>query len=498
MKPLRFLLGTFILLANLPIAAQVLTLSNSVVLTNSTRLTVKGDILLTQDGCFFNYDTIDCSGDWINNNFFVQGFYFSTAGNTVILNGINQTISGSLSTSFHYLTFFNGIKTLDVLTEANFLDLNDAVLDLNSNVLKISYPLSSAIANTSGYILSESIDFSSQVWLYNPYSGIGYTIPFGNALGLAAPFKAIPSGASTFGSVSVSTYGTAANNTPYPTAPVPVTHVRNAMGVDNSANTVDRFWYVKLTSIPPVEITYGYPSAENAANGNTNMRAQKWNAATQGWDAALPGQTNPTAQSVTVPSVSIGNHIWALAQQSSPLPVELLGFTAVAIDNKKVQCNWSTASEINNDYFTVLRSNNGIDFEPLDKVTGNGTTNVQHSYTFTDNKPLQGISYYQLKQTDFNGDYSMSQTVMVSLNNEDQFTIYPNPGSGIFYLQYDATKYLNKKYVITDAASRVLLEGYITNTSGLQEIQLNVPRGIYFLKITDNNSVQPVKLAVSR
>src|SRR6185436_3520230 len=195
----------------------------------------------------------------------------------------------------------------------------------------------------SGYILSEATNNSSKVkWTINAVAGT-HTIPFGNAAGVQIPFSfSLTSG--NAGNLTVSTYPTSVNNIPYPTTPVLVTHVRNNSGADNSANTVDRFWEVDVTGTPVSSLTFTYAPTENAANGNVNLRGQHWNSAPLGWDLPLPGQINPTSQSVFVPNVNYYG-VWALALQTSPLPIELLEFTAAPVDNKEVLCSWTTATE---------------------------------------------------------------------------------------------------------------------------------------------------------
>ncbi|MBK9047972.1 MAG: hypothetical protein IPL74_15250 [Bacteroidetes bacterium] len=105
--------------------------------------------------------------------------------------------------------------------------------------------------------------------------------------------------------------------------------------------------------------------------------------------------------------------------QVSPLPIELLSFNAKPVDNKDVRCDWVTASEIDNDYFTIERSKNGIDFETAGITDGAGNSNYQLSYAFTDTEPYRGLSYYRLKQTDFDGRSSYSEIVAVMLTDKN-------------------------------------------------------------------------------
>lgn len=86
------------------------------------------------------------------------------------------------------------------------------------------------------------------------------------------------------------------------------------------------------------------------------------------------------------------------------LPVELLSFNTF-VNREGVELRWATATEINNDCFTIERSNDLRMWEVLGFVGGSGTTSRPNSYSFTDTQPLAGIGYYRMKQTDFDGQY---------------------------------------------------------------------------------------------
>ncbi len=113
------------------------------------------------------------------------------------------------------------------------------------------------------------------------------------------------------------------------------------------------------------------------------------------------------------------------------LPVELLNFTVKPTRNKTVDLNWKTASEKDNDYFTVERSKDGLSWEALEIIKGAGNTSVLSNYSTTDRYPYSGTSYYRLKQTDFNGEYSYSGTRSILFEQSmDNLSIYPNPTNG--------------------------------------------------------------------
>jgi hypothetical protein len=94
------------------------------------------------------------------------------------------------------------------------------------------------------------------------------------------------------------------------------------------------------------------------------------------------------------------------------LPVELLSFSG-KVDNGAVVLKWATASEINNDFFTIEKSEDGVFFEVIGAIAGAGNTNSRMDYSFTDDNPYE-LAYYRLKQTDYNGAFTYSSIIKVS------------------------------------------------------------------------------------
>lgn len=108
------------------------------------------------------------------------------------------------------------------------------------------------------------------------------------------------------------------------------------------------------------------------------------------------------------------------------LPVQLLDFEG---ENRSGENRlfWTTLSEINNDYFTVERSTDALEFEAIGQLKGAGNSATQLDYEFIDKNPPSGIVYYRLRQTDFDQAYSFSKMITLTNTKEINLTLYPNP-----------------------------------------------------------------------
>jgi hypothetical protein len=94
------------------------------------------------------------------------------------------------------------------------------------------------------------------------------------------------------------------------------------------------------------------------------------------------------------------------------LPIELTSFTVKKYQYENI-LNWVTASERDNDYFTIERSIDGYYWEQISKLNGAGTSSKQIKYSYVDDSFKSFINYYRLKQTDYNSDFKYSEILVV-------------------------------------------------------------------------------------
>jgi hypothetical protein len=114
------------------------------------------------------------------------------------------------------------------------------------------------------------------------------------------------------------------------------------------------------------------------------------------------------------------------------LSARLVSFYAKCQGNS-VYLNWETVTEIGNDFFTIERSIDAQKWEVIQNMKGAGNSDNLLNYTFIDKEPYQGVSYYRLKQTDYNGNFEYSKVVSVyaNLSLNESLRIYPNPTKNI-------------------------------------------------------------------
>jgi hypothetical protein len=146
-----------------------------------------------------------------------------------------------------------------------------------------------------------------------------------------------------------------------------------------------------------------------------------------------PGCNNSSAPCNNAAGSASGvNNQGIIASVSSPLPIELLNFEVLQC-NRNACIEWSTATEKDNNYFTLEKSSNAFNFEAIAKVAGAPNSNVLRNYKWIDYKPFDGVSYYRLKQTDFDGNFVYSKIVSFVFNNENdfEFDMFPNKNNGM-------------------------------------------------------------------
>jgi hypothetical protein len=164
---------------------------------------------------------------------------------------------------------------------------------------------------------------------------------------------------------------------------------------------------------------------------------------------------------------------------NNSLPVSLISFAALKVD-KRVKLNWVTASELNNDFYKIERSNDGINFITVGIVkTNNSNSTVTQQYTWYDDVPARGVNYYQLTQVDKDGRMQIQGIKSVVFDEllQQPIIIYPNPSSSIFNLSKSTT------WLIFDIYGKQIKSGY-----GNRIDLSTAPKANYIIKFGDGTT----------
>ena len=184
------------------------------------------------------------------------------------------------------------------------------------------------------------------------------------------------------------------------------------------------------------------------------------------------------------------------ANPCTPLPIKLISFNAVPT-NDYINVIWKTIQEIDNNYFTIERSSDGIHFTTIEIVSAIQKGSSIATYSKYDYYPLPGTSYYRLKQTDFNGIFSYSNIVAVSTqNNKTDWVLYPNPSKdGNFTIKsnMNATEIIS--ITVIDVTGNIVRR---FDTSDYEsEIQVsNLSSGLYIVRFQKINTIESNKIIV--
>lgn len=173
----------------------------------------------------------------------------------------------------------------------------------------------------------------------------------------------------------------------------------------------------------------------------------------------------------------------ASVASTTPLPVELLSFTAQHADPDAVQLLWATASEQDNDRFEVERSRGGEAFERIGVLAGAGTSMEEHTYAFMDGAPFEGTGYYRLKQVDTDGGYTYSDVRAITIGYDRAITVYPNPAKDVVYIAGLRSDPNASVRIFNEAGEEVPFPPGELNGTALNVSTL--PRGVYIARIGD-------------
>lgn len=371
-------------------------------------LDVNGNLTLTSGTLALGANNINVA----RNLDYVTGTITATTGAIIMDGSSNQVVTGTVTIprwTINNTTSGDAITLSNAVTVSNTLTLTDGIVNTGANTLTVSNTATGAISggSSASFIAGKLARQTNTTGLYNFPVGVSTNYK----LATITPTLAVGA-----------TYQVEAFNSAY-------SDVSN-LGIGlNNVSTLE-YWNTTGTSPAQVRIYWETQSASGITLASdlslANYRGGQW----EDQGNTNSGDVDPGYVGSTVALSAFGPVTFGSATAlENPLPVELISFTGMEKEGN-VLLDWVTASELDNDYFIIEKSLNTKDFIAIGQVDGHGTSKEKHHYRFTDTSPYSPITYYRLKQVDFDAAFEYSPIIYVRVeSSSDTFSVYPNPAT---------------------------------------------------------------------
>ena len=296
-----------------------------------------------------------------------------------------------------------------------------------------------------------------------------------------------------------------------------LTNFINFDDVDEASDLIDarweRSWWVDVTNVGgggdlEVDITFDYSDAGEMGypDGDPTLYYLLYRAGTTGNWTILSIGSSISGDQVNFNNISLtADGYYTLGTRdilTNPLPITLVDFDVTAMEEKRVKIDWATESEYNNDFFTVERSDEGLEWERIALIDGAGNSVTKQSYEHWDNTPLIGTSYYRLGQTDFDGNVQYTPIKSVNFEGIEIISAHPNPSDGDVKIIINLTGSYDFEISVYSILGQEVyhsksseMEGFIEKTLDLKYLN----SGTYILKIrtSDGESFDQTRIQLN-
>ena len=454
---------------------------------------------LHNSGTFNPCNNIYIGGN-ITDNHAYEGI---TWGNNVTLNGTKcQIIGGLYPLTFKTLTINNendtGIWLQQPLTIRTTLNLAKGIINTdNTNMLIMKDNSTSTAGSSTSFVNGPMKKIGNDPFLFP----VGYS-------GKYAPLEMVnDANFQNYGTTTEFTciyhdYAPPNNNNPeYLEAGIKYAshaeywNLERTYDVGNNAQCNVRLYFTDITTSGIIDDSLTNLKLVHLSSAYSFYRNHGGTASVNGQDGYITS---------TIPLTDFSPITFGAIEAVSPLPIELLSFEASITPDNKIKLTWEVASEINNDYYTIERSENGMIFSPVAIVNGAGTSMHTLQYSIIDDFPLLGANYYRLIQTDLDGKKTFHKIIYIENTTErEKYLFYPNPlhpnSDPTLQIDLCSNKFLDISIINTQgniiySKSIELKKG--SNLIKPKEITNNLSAGNYSIIITNNGNSYIEKLIV--
>ncbi len=432
--------------------------------------------------------TLTIYGDVTNNG------TFNPSSGTVNLNGTSpQTFTSSVLT-FRTLTFNNstGITFNTLATVTDRINMTAGAINLmGNNLLLTDDGSTNDLTYTSGWFYNGAFSRAIPASTFNTDRIL---FPMGT-ISNYRPFKVGRTVSGNSGVLRVSHTG------------APTTSDVSFADPSTSTTVVkrqDSYWTVSNTGI-----TSGTWTIETGGTGFgtvgelADLRVIR-SASVVGSHGSVSGNISPNENflvsrtDLTTTDLTNTFYIGSVDAIQTPLPIRLLSFSGYFSGNGTT-IDWSTASEDNFDHFLLERSVNGIDFKSIARISGKGGHNIISKYSHLDETAHSGRYYYRLKIINVDESFEYSKTIAIIASGEKNgISVYPNPASNQSFhvkLNEDVS---SARLVLLDELGKIHLDANLSEGDNEIPLRLDMPNGIYVVRVLTGSGIQTMKLVVAR
>ena len=302
-------------------------------------------------------------------------------------------------------------------------------------------------------------------------------------------FVALLSGNTSSAQISiVSSKGYTVNVNIQPEAIVPSTtkncqwgynyNIKFSYAVTVTGKNKPKSFYTLQGTINSKNATHFFQIPTKEGNGTATTRSNVWRSVS---DCAVATVTTMNLSTISIEIAADGISSQTVSYPLVvALPVKLVNFSA-DLQHSSVKLKWATATEINNDFFTVERSTDNNQWSAIGRVKGAGNSNSLVSYESVDNAPAAGTAYYRLAQTDIDGTVSYSAIKIVNNDaKKGSISIFPVPSVGRTINLSGITDYQNHDLTLLNAGGNILFSTTLSKAS----VELpSLATGVYFVRV---------------
>jgi hypothetical protein len=419
--------------------------------------------------------TIIFRGNYTNNVNETQMIEGST-GRFTFSGGANQTINTN---------GFNEVFNSITVTKSGGNVILNAPLEIKSNLNFLSGDINSGLTNLlifrAGSNHTSASDASHANGPVRKIGNTGFIFPVGNGIHFRKAEISAPSNLTDH--FTCQYFLDNPDNVPYN---------RNSKDPTLDHISACEYWQLDRTNgTSDVSVTLSWNAATSGGVTSLNdLRVARWNGAM--WkdhgNGGTTGNTNAGTVITSAPVTAFSPFTLSSSNPfTNPLPIELLSFTAEK-NESSVLLRWTTATEVNNDYFELEKSTDAINFQAFAKIKGAGYSNQLLNYSHEDKHPYRGYSYYRLKQVDYDGAYSYSEikTIYFDDSENEQIRFHPNPTDGVVNITNlnDSKDYVIKVYDLT--GKLIFSKNKSHNNTFTFSVQ-DLASGFYTLQILSEN-----------